>query len=114
MNRSYSLNLKLWGSLLALTALSSITGLYAANVSLQRLTGARANAIGQNDQLSQIDRQTEMERARIEAEAAETQSKIDNNINMFDSVTLSGYTCDPSNPPSSTPAHSLMNLERSK
>ena len=104
MNRSYSLNLKLWGSLLALTALSSITGLYAANVSLQRLTGARANAIGQNDQLSQIDRQTEMERARIEAEAAETQSKIDNNINMFDSVTLSGYTCDPSNPPQFDPS----------
>ena len=104
MNRSYALNLKLWGSLLALTALSSFTGLYAANESLQRLTGARANAISQNDQLSQIGRSTDMEKARIESEAAETQAKIDNNINVFDSVALTDYTCDPNNPPQFDPA----------
>ena len=104
MNRSYALNLKLWGSLLALTALSSLTGLYATNESLQRLTGARANAISQNDQLSQIGRSTDMEKARIESEAAETQAKIDNNINVFDSVTITGYTCDPASPPDFDPA----------
>ena len=103
MNRSYALNLKLWGSLLALTALSSFTGLYAANESLQRLTGARADAIGQSNQLSQLDRQKALERARIETKTEEIQAKIDNNINVFDSVTITGYTCDPDNPPDFDP-----------
>lgn len=104
MNRDYALNLKLWGSLLALTALTSTIGLYAASTSLSRLTGARANAIAQSNQLASDDRQQAIERSQIETEAEATQAKIDNNINVFNSVTLSDYTCSVDSPPVFDPA----------
>lgn len=34
-----------------------------------------------------------------EAEAMRTQAAIDNNINLYDSVTLVSYVCDPAKPP---------------
>lgn len=104
MNRDYALNLKLWGSLLTLTALSSFVGLYSASTSLSRLTGARANAIQQSKQLASDERQQALERSQIETEAERTQAKIDNNINVFNSVTLSDYTCSADSPPVFDPA----------
>lgn len=104
MNRDYALNLKLWGSLLTLTALTSIIGLYAASTSLSRLTGARASAIAQSNQLASDERQKALERSQVEVEAEVTQAKIDNNINVFDSVTLSDYVCSADSPPVFDPA----------
>lgn len=41
----------------------------------------------------------EEEMASIEKEAELTQTKIDNHINIFDSVVLTDYTCDPNDMP---------------
>lgn len=99
MNRNYDLNLKLWGSLIGLALLSSALGLYASTQSIARLTGSRAASISQSQQIESLERHTDLERAKLEAEADRTQAAIDNNINLFSSVTLADYTCDPDSPP---------------
>lgn len=78
-------------------------GLVCANTSITRFTQGRQADIQLTEKSNQLDRDKTLFRSEIEAEREETQAKIDNNINVFDSVTLTGYTCDPKNPPDFDP-----------
>jgi len=40
----------------------------------------------------------------IRSEAELTQAQIDNHVNIFDSVTVTGYVCDPNTPPDFDPS----------
>lgn len=95
LNRSYKLNLKVWGGLFSLCAFGISVGAVSTLHSLERLSQARQNSIQQNNQIAQLDRQTQLRQADIESKADIQQSYIDNNVNFFNSVVLEDYTCNP-------------------
>jgi hypothetical protein len=83
------INLKFHAAWLLLLAGS---GLYACTQVGQTLglwTAQRQTQIAHQQQVQQIQHQAEL-----------TQAAIDNHINLYDSVTLTDYVCDPEAPPS--------------
>jgi len=71
----------------------------SATMTVDRVAGNRAKDINLADSTSEITRQSELNTAKAEQEADAIQDKIDNNTNIYDSITLSDYVCDPENPP---------------
>lgn len=82
------LNYKLHGAVLGLSA---VMGLYAFTQS------SRVFAVWGERKSERIALENDVQAK--EDQAMRIQAAIDNNINLFDSVTLSEYTCDPANPP---------------
>ena len=99
LNRNYGLNIKLWASVIGLGLFGIAAGGGTALNTLERVENARRNAIGESNAVAHEQRQARLKDAEIESRADIQQSYIDNKVNLFDSLHLPDYTCDPSNPP---------------
>ena len=99
MNRSYELNLKLWGLLIGLAVFAVLSGALTAIETVGRVRDGRAQSLSQSRALSELERAAALNRAQLEAKADGQQAAIDNNVNLYSSVTLTDYICDPATPP---------------
>lgn len=82
------LDFRIHSALLIPLAFCGLFSVVKVNNTINAWNMARAEDGAHSRQVAEVERQADL-----------TQSKIDNRVNVFDSVTLTDYTCDPDNPP---------------
>jgi hypothetical protein len=82
------LDYRLIGAWLTTLVISGVWSAVPLNNSISALSANRARAAEQGLAIRELERK-----------AQQAQAAIDNNINLYDSVTLTNYVCDPQSPP---------------
>jgi hypothetical protein len=82
------INLNIHGIALATLAISGLYSFTSLGTTISQWNEGKTIARTQSQAIEAIEHDAEL-----------TQAKIDNHINIFDSVVLTDYTCDPNSPP---------------
>lgn len=82
------LDFRIHSALLLPLAFCGLFSVVKVNNTINSWNMARAEDRAHSQQVAEVERQADL-----------AQSKIENRVNVFDSVTLTDYTCEPDNPP---------------
>lgn len=86
------INLKIHAAWMLTLALCGAFSLAKVNSTFSLWQARKESGIAHSDRITEIEQQ-----------AAIQQAEIDNHINTYDSVTVTGYVCDPQTPPEFDP-----------
>lgn len=100
MQRDYSLNLKLWGSSLAVLAGAVVMGGLTTLQSVERLSANVKDGIDHSQQLTDYERRGAEDLKRYEISKETNAAYVDSIKGQTGGLNIPDYVCDPNTPPS--------------